>query len=167
MDHLQKFVNDLNDVKLYCREYFLSKQNSVVTLSRGYGRKTTGLVHATISSTSEEIGDEPCLFKQKHRDAIEVIVSEKRKIGVDYISDKLPQTDILILDDAFQHRAVTAGLTILITPFDDLFSKDFVLPAGNLREWRIGKKRADIVMVSKSPFARALQAINVGRTTMP
>lgn len=143
----------------YLITHFLLKESNIATLSRGYGRRSSGLVHANVASTSEDIGDEPCLFKQKHKSSIEVIVSEKRKIGVDYISKELPQTDLIILDDAFQHRAVTAGLNLLITPFNDLFSKDFVLPAGNLREWKLGKKRADIIMVSKSPLELSAKEI--------
>ena len=155
----------------YLIEHFLEKKCDVVTLSRGYGRKTSGLVHANTSSTSEQIGDEPCLFKQKHKEKIDVVVSEKRKIGIDYISKKLPKTDLIILDDAFQHRAVKAGLNILITPFNDLFSSDFMLPAGNLREWKLGRKRADIIIVSKSPanlsLKESVRIKNVLRTSVP
>lgn len=123
----------------------------VATLSRGYGRKTKGLIHADLNSTADQIGDEPAQFKSKFQDQIEVIVAEKRVEGVHFINNNLPETDLIVLDDAFQHRAVKAGLYLLVTPYNHLFVDDFMLPAGNLREWKSGKKRADAILVSKCP----------------
>lgn len=135
----------------YVAQHFLDRSIKIATLSRGYGRKTNGLIHASSNSSSEKIGDEPRQFKSKFKDEIEVIVSEKRVDGIHYIQEKLPETKLIILDDAFQHRAVKAGFQIVVTPFNDLFSRDFMLPAGNLREWEIGKNRANLIVVSKCP----------------
>ena len=135
----------------YITQHFLERSIKIATLSRGYGRKTQGLIHATNAASSSEIGDEPRQFKSKFKSEVEVIVAEKRTIGVDYIEHSLPETDLIILDDAFQHRAVKAGFQLLVTPFNDLFSKDFMLPAGNLREWKNGKHRANLIVVSKCP----------------
>ncbi len=132
-------------------QHFLGKKKQVTVLSRGYGRKTKGLVVANEKSTAAEIGDEPKQYLQRYGSKISIVLAEKRKEGVDYILDHLPNNDIIILDDAFQHRAVSAEFSILITPFDDLFTDDFMLPTGNLREWRNGKNRADVIIVSKSP----------------
>lgn len=135
----------------YLIQYFLSRNTQLSVLSRGYGRKTNGLVVASDQSTASEIGDEPLQYVQRYSDKIKVVLAEKRKEGVDHIINQFPENELIILDDAFQHRAVSAGFSILITPFDDLFSDDFMLPTGNLREWKAGKKRANIVIVSKSP----------------
>lgn len=135
----------------YLIEYALKKGLRVTTLSRGYGRKTKGVLLANSTSTAEEIGDEPLLFQTRYGDKINVVVAEKRVEGIEFINGSLPQTDLILLDDAFQHRAVKAGFSIVITPYFDLFTKDFVLPAGNLREWKSGKHRADMIVVSKSP----------------
>lgn len=135
----------------YLIQYFLSKKTKLSVLSRGYGRKTKGLVIASDQCTATEIGDEPLQYVQRYSDEIKVVLAEKRKIGVDHILSEFPENELIILDDAFQHRAVSAGLSILITPFDDLFADDFMLPTGNLREWKHGKNRADLIVVSKSP----------------
>ena len=135
----------------YLIQYFLSKNTKLSVLSRGYGRKTKGLVVASDQSTASEIGDEPLQYIQRYSDKIKVVLSEKRTEGVDLIIAQFPENELIILDDAFQHRAVSAGFSILITPFNDLFSDAFMLPTGNLREWKSGKKRADLIVVSKSP----------------
>lgn len=131
--------------------HFISQHKSVATLSRGYGRSTEGLLEATQKSTAAEIGDEPLLYKSKYGKNLRVIVSEKRIDGVKYIQKNTPNNTIILLDDAFQHRAVKAGLNIIITEYSNLFIDDFHLPAGNLREWKSGIKRADIIIVSKCP----------------
>lgn len=141
----------------YLIQHFLKLEVQLSTLSRGYGRKTKGLIHANEQSIADEIGDEPLLFKRKHGDRIEVIVAEKRVEGVEFIQSNLPKNELILLDDAFQHRAVTAGFNVLLTPFNDLYTNDHVLPAGNLREWRSGKKRADIIIVTKTPESATLE----------
>ena len=135
----------------YLIQYFLSQNIKLSVLSRGYGRKTKGLVVASDQSNASEIGDEPLQYIQRYSGKINVVLAEQRKVGVDHILTQFPDNELIILDDAFQHRAVSAGFSILITPFDDLFSNDFMLPTGNLREWKAGKKRADVIVVSKSP----------------
>lgn len=131
--------------------HFLEQNKAIVTLSRGYGRSTKGLVHASLNSTANQIGDEPAQFKKKYQEKIEVIVAENRLEGIKYINKKLPETELIILDDAFQHRAIQAGFSIIVTPYNKLFVDDYMLPAGNLREWKIGKNRADCILVSKCP----------------
>ena len=135
----------------YLIQHFLQSDKRIAVLSRGYGRQSKGVLIATESSTSADLGDEPLQYKQRYGNQIDVVVAEKRVLGVQTIQEKLSKTELIILDDAFQHRAVQAGFSILITPFDDLFTNDFMLPTGNLREWKSGKKRANLIVVSKCP----------------
>lgn len=135
----------------YLIKHLIDQNFKVSTLSRGYGRSSRGPLIATDFSTADEIGDEPAQYKMRYRSKIEVVVAEKRMDGVELIQNNFPQNQVILLDDAYQHRAVKAGINILITPYDDLFTDDFMLPTGNLREWASGKKRADCVIVSKSP----------------
>ncbi len=119
------------------------------TLSRGYKRKTKGFQLATSDSEAGDIGDEPLQFSKKFQD-IAVAVDKDRVLGITHlIAEK--NTEVILLDDAFQHRYVQAGLTILITSYGNLYVNDFLLPAGNLREPVSGAKRADILIVSKCP----------------
>ena len=129
----------------------LKDTQKITILSRGYGRKTKGFILGSITSSDTEIGDEPKLYISRFFPQINVVVCEKRVEGVQKIQALFPENNLIILDDAFQHRAVKAGLNILLTDFSALFSNDFVLPAGNLREWKSGKKRADYVIVTKCP----------------
>jgi tetraacyldisaccharide 4'-kinase len=135
----------------YLIQHFLQSDTRIAVLSRGYGRQSKGVQIATNRSTSADLGDEPLQYKQRYSDQINVVVAEKRVLGLQAIQEKLPKTELIILDDAFQHRAIQAGFSILITPFDDLFTNDFMLPTGNLREWKSGKKRANLIVVSKCP----------------
>ncbi len=132
-------------------ELILSSNKSIATLSRGYGRETKGLKEVQNSSTALEVGDEPLFYKSKYGKKIKVVVAEKRKKGIDYILQTAPQTGVIILDDAFQHRAVKAGLNIIISDYSHPFYSDFILPAGNLRESRKGIKRAECIIISKCP----------------
>ena len=129
----------------------LYKKHSTTILSRGYGRKTKGYIEGTLKSISKEIGDEPKLYKNTFKDLVNVVVCEKRKIGVEIILKSNPKNEVIILDDAFQHRAVKAGLNILITDFEKPYYNNWMLPSGTLREWMIGRERADVVIVSKTP----------------
>lgn len=131
-------------------EHFLGQNKKVITLSRGYGRTTKGVVVASDTSTAKDIGDEPLMYKVRFGDKIQVVVAEERVKGVQHIQEHF-ECDVLILDDAFQHRAVTARINLLITEYNNPFFKDHVLPAGMLREFRSGAKRADIVIASKCP----------------
>ncbi len=128
----------------------LKDSNNVATLSRGYKRKTRGFVLANENSTYEEIGDEPLQYKTKFDD-VEVAVHEKRRKGIKRLMESFPDLDVVLLDDAYQHRYVTPGLSILLTDFHKLFVNDYPLPAGTLREFRGAAKRADIIIVTKTP----------------
>ncbi len=128
----------------------LMPEFKVAVISRGYKRKTKGFQIAGKQSTPEQIGDEPYQIYQKFDGKIIVAVGENREEAIrKVLTNFSPQ--VILLDDAFQHRRIKAGLNILLTPFYRPFFKDFVLPAGNLRECRKNVKRADIVMVTKSP----------------
>jgi tetraacyldisaccharide 4'-kinase len=119
----------------------------LATLSRGYGRMTKGYLEATINSVDVEVGDEPAQFKQKFPD-ITVAVCESR---VDGINKLKYDHKLVILDDAYQHRAVEPGLNILLFDFSRVYEFRFLLPAGNLREPYSGYKRADVIVVTKCP----------------
>jgi tetraacyldisaccharide 4'-kinase len=122
----------------------------IATLSRGYGRKTTGFLIADTQSESHEVGDEPLQFKKKFPN-VRVAVDEKRVHGIHEILKLYPSIQSILLDDAFQHRYVTPGLSILLTDFNHLYCDDYVIPSGTLREFRTGAKRADIIIVTKCP----------------
>jgi tetraacyldisaccharide 4'-kinase len=121
------------------------------TLSRGYGRKTKGFLEAKENTTAENIGDEPLQFYQKFGRSIRVFVGENRAKAIQSILEKYKNTELIILDDAFQHRAIHANINILLTDYGRLFTNDFLLPSGLLREARSGAKRASAVIVSKCP----------------
>lgn len=120
----------------------------IATLSRGYGRKTKGFLQADATTTSEQVGDEPFQMMSKFPQVL-VSVDENRCEGV----ENLLQTDadVILLDDAFQHRYVKAGLSILLTDFHNLYYKDMILPAGRLREAAKNSSRADVIVVTKCP----------------
>ena len=126
---------------------FLWKDYEVAVLSRGYKRKTSGFLEVQVDSTAEEVGDEPLQFKQKFP-KVRVAVCADRREGIEQLMKK---AEVILLDDAFQHRKVKPSFSILLTPFDDLFMNDLVLPAGNLRESKRGASRADVVVVTKCP----------------
>jgi tetraacyldisaccharide 4'-kinase len=128
----------------------LQEKFLLATLSRGYKRHTSGFLIAERDSTSFQVGDEPLQFKKKFPDII-VSVDENRKQGIEKLLDKFPELKVILLDDAFQHRKVKPGLSILLTDYSKMFYDDFLLPAGTLREWAGGKKRADIFVVTKCP----------------
>ena len=128
----------------------LSNQYQTATLSRGYGRKSSGFQLATAASTAADIGDEPRQFRLKFPNVI-VSVAESRMLAIPDLLGIFPGLDVILLDDAFQHRSVRPGLSILLTEYDDPFTRDRVLPLGRLREPRSGYKRADIIIVSKCP----------------
>ena len=127
----------------------------IATLSRGYRRKTKGFLTVYPNMTAEQVGDEPLQFKRKYPD-IRVTVSESRTFAIPKIMMDNPDTKAILLDDAFQHRAIKPGLNILLTEFSHPFTKDYLLPSGRLREWRSAYERADIIIVSKCPFEVSL-----------
>jgi len=129
----------------------LKNDFQVQILSRGYGRKTSGYKEVSEVSTSDDVGDEPLLYKKRFKTEITVAVAEKRRLGANELLKIQTKNSILLLDDAFQHRSVNAGFSILLTPFQQIFSSDFLLPVGNLREARCGAKRADCIVITKCP----------------
>lgn len=128
----------------------LKDRYEVAVLSRGYKRKTTGFLTVDASCTAEEVGDEPLQFFKKFK-GITVAVDADRTHGIKELLKRESPPEIVLLDDAFQHRKVKAGFYIVLTKYNDLFSDDFLLPTGNLRESRRGAKRADIIIVTKCP----------------
>lgn len=127
---------------------FLKNDYQTATLSRGYKRKTTGFAIADEDSTALEIGDEPMQFHEKFPDVF-VAVGEERVVAIPQLLHERPETRVIILDDAFQHRQVKAGLNIILTDCANLYTRDLMLPAGDLRDVRSSSKRADIIMVTK------------------
>ncbi len=123
----------------------------VATLSRGYKRKTKGYALANETTTALEIGDEPMQFHTKFPQ-VAVAVGEERLVAIPQLLHDKPDTDVIILDDAFQHRYVNAGLNILLTDCSNLFYNDWFLPTGDLRDQRKSYKRAQIIVVTKCPF---------------
>ncbi len=121
------------------------------TLSRGYGRKTKGVIIADKTATAQKIADEPMQFYLKYGNRITVAVGESRLLAIPEIVFHQPDNEVILLDDAFQHRAVLSDFQILLSDFHRPFYQDFVLPAGRLRESRSGAKRADMIIVSKCP----------------
>jgi tetraacyldisaccharide 4'-kinase len=128
----------------------LSPNYKVATLSRGYKRKSEGFILADAASTVEILGDEPFQYFKKFPD-IQVAVDADRKNGIEQLLNQKSRPEIILLDDAFQHRKVKAGFYILLTAYEDLFCDDFMLPTGNLRESRNGAKRANLIIVTKCP----------------
>jgi tetraacyldisaccharide 4'-kinase len=129
----------------------LSPNYKVATLSRGYKRKSEGFILADAATTAEILGDEPFQYFKKFPD-IQVAVDADRKNGIENLLNQKSRPEIILLDDAFQHRKVRAGFYILLTAYDDLFCDDFMLPTGNLRESRNGAKRANLIIVTKCPL---------------
>lgn len=125
----------------------LKSDHKLATLSRGYGRETKGYITATPTTTATQIGDEPSQFKHKFPD-VTVAVCEDRATGIDTLKT---DHDLIILDDAFQHRAVKPGLSVLLFDYSHLQKPKLLLPAGNLREPFSGRWRADIMVVTKCP----------------
>jgi tetraacyldisaccharide 4'-kinase len=120
----------------------------MAVLSRGYKRKTSGYALATKDSTALEIGDEPMQFITKFPD-LTVAVGEERVVAIPQILHDKPDTQVILLDDAFQHRWVKAGFNILLTDYNNLFTRDWFLPTGDLRDQPGSARRADIIVVTK------------------
>ncbi len=128
----------------------LSGEFRVNTLSRGYGRRTRGYIRAGADSDSSVIGDEPMQYYRKFS-GTGVNVDSDRNRGIREICKQDPETGVILLDDAFQHRYVKAGLSILLTDYHKPYFRDYLLPVGSLREVSKGARRADIVIVTKTP----------------
>lgn len=139
-------------------EFFIEKvinSKKIAVVSRGYGRKTKGFRYVEIDDDAENTGDEPLQIKKKFK-LIIVAVCEKRTFAIDKILDDFPQTELILLDDAFQHRYVKRDLNILLTEYSKPFWNDCVLPCGTLREFQSGFKRADAIVITKSPKNKSL-----------
>lgn len=128
----------------------LSDKYKIATLSRGYKRQSQGFILADANSNAVILGDEPFQFFQKFA-TIQVSVDADRKNGIEQLLAQQEKPEIILLDDAFQHRKVKAGFYILLTSYGDLYSDDFLLPTGNLRECKSGAKRANVIIVTKCP----------------
>ncbi|WP_139002182.1 tetraacyldisaccharide 4'-kinase [Hyunsoonleella aestuarii] len=124
---------------------------AVATLSRGYKRKTKGFQLANKNSSAASLGDEPFQFYSKFKENILVAVDADRINGIKNLIVQESSIEIVLLDDAFQHRKVKAGFNIMLTTFEKPYFSDIVLPTGDLREPRRGAKRADIIVVTKCP----------------
>lgn len=133
----------------YLLRRFLSTRHMAV-LSRGYGRKTKGFRWVTSDGKVTDFGDEPLQMKRKFPD-LPLAVDAHRRAGINKIMTEVPEVDLIILDDAFQHRYVYPSKTVLLTAYGNLYADDCLLPAGNLRESSLGAKRADVVVVTKCP----------------
>ncbi|MFV8347338.1 tetraacyldisaccharide 4'-kinase [Flavobacterium sp. ZB4P13] len=137
----------------------LSDKYKIATLSRGYKRQSKGFILAEASSNAVLLGDEPFQFYKKFA-AIQVAVDADRKNGIEQLLSQQEKPEVILLDDAFQHRKVKAGFYILLTSYGDLYSDDFMLPTGNLRESRSGAARANVIIVTKCPFNLSLDEQN-------
>ena len=128
----------------------LSNNYNVATLSRGYKRESKGFLLANDDSNAKILGDEPFQFYCKFKKIL-VSVDAVRKNGIENLLSLPQKPDVILLDDAFQHRKVKAGFYILLTSHKDLYCDDFLLPTGNLRESRSGSQRANLIIVTKCP----------------
>jgi tetraacyldisaccharide 4'-kinase len=132
-------------------EYLIKNMNEdfeLAVLSRGYKRRTKGYALANEGSTALDIGDEPMQFHIKFPD-VSVAVGEERVVAIPQLLHERPGTQAIILDDAFQHRSIRAGLNILLTDYNNLFTRDWYLPTGDLRDAKKSYKRSDIIVVTK------------------
>ncbi|MBK5283841.1 MAG: tetraacyldisaccharide 4'-kinase [Bacteroidia bacterium] len=128
----------------------LSPQYRLATLSRGYGRKTSGYILVSETSNAEMIGDEPMLYHTKYKNVL-VATGEKRGSAIEKLLSLQLRPQVILMDDAYQHRSVKPGLNILLIEHETIFKNKFLLPAGNFREPFYSKRRADVIIVTKSP----------------
>lgn len=128
----------------------LQPKFKIGTLSRGYGRKTKGLIIAEPDDNASTLGDEPNQFRERYPDTL-VVVSENRNKAIQVIQNLKVPPDKLILDDVMQHRWVRPRFLIMTTAFDRPYFKDFIFPMGHLREFRSGVNRADLILVTRTP----------------
>lgn len=138
----------------YILRFLIAKgySNKVATLSRGYGRKSKGFRITNDEDSTKSVGDEPFQIYQKFKTEAIVAVGEDRVLAIPSLIYENPENEIVILDDAYQHRSVKPNLSILLTDYHSLFYQDYVLPSGTLRESRRGARRADVVIVTKCPI---------------
>ncbi|GAB4377590.1 MAG: tetraacyldisaccharide 4'-kinase [Salibacteraceae bacterium] len=125
-------------------------EKQIAVVSRGYGRKSTGAIKVSETVNPRQVGDEIAMLKDKFPD-VAMYVSERRKSGIDLALSDNPQLQVILLDDAYQHRSVHRDVDILLTSFQKPFTRDFIIPVGRLREPRSSAKRASAVVVTKCP----------------
>jgi tetraacyldisaccharide 4'-kinase len=133
-----------------CLIRLLGNHYRIAVLSRGYKRKSKGYRLAQSNDDASVLGDEPLLIKRKYP-SVDVCVAENRMLAIPQLLSDLPQTQIILMDDAFQHRSVKPNLSVLLTTFNNPYFDDYMLPAGRLREFTSEAKRADFIIVTKSP----------------
>jgi len=149
-------------ISAYLIELLVQKSFKVAYLSRGYGRKSKGVILADEHHSSpDNIGDEPTqIFNKFNAAGLIVCVAENRNLGIEAILAKFPNTEVIILDDCFQHRWVKVGLMIALNNFHHPYYNDHLLPSGNLREYKSGIKRADIIITTKTPIKNSSKQIS-------
>lgn len=148
--HIEYLISILDRLSPRYKNMNIVPENTAV-LSRGYGRKTSGFLLVNENSTAQEVGDEPKQVKEKFP-TVNVAVDEKRARGVKKLLELNKNISLFLLDDAVQHRYVTPTFSILLTNYHKPFYEDHLLPAGRLREQRRGYKRADIIIVTRTPY---------------
>lgn len=134
---------------LHICKLLLDKGVNVAVLSRGYGRKSSGFLLVNETNSSNEVGDEPLQVKHRFPGA-KVAVCERRGEGIERLLAMDSPPDVIVLDDAFQHRWVKPSLSILTTPAPFPFWKKHLFPVGSLREWTFGAKRANALVLTGS-----------------
>jgi len=147
----------------------LKDEFKIATLSRGYKRKTKGFQLADKNASAETVGDEPFQFYNKFKNEVLVAVDADRQHGISSLISLEKKPELILLDDAYQHRKVKAGFNILLTTYANPYFKDFVLPTGDLREPRSGANRANVIIVTKCPDLQTLnkQAFIKGIKPLP
>lgn len=134
----------------------LQHKYALATLSRGYKRKTKGYALAHSGTTAIDIGDEPMQFHQKFP-GVAVAVGEERIVAIPQLLHDRKDIEVIIMDDAFQHRIIKAGFNIVLTDCNNLFTRDFFLPTGDLRDQRSSYRKADVIVVTKCPPSFTLE----------
>lgn len=147
-------------IRLLMNKYVLT------TLSRGYGRKTKGFVLADSTANAQSIGDEPFQLYKKFKGEISVAVGEHRVEAITKVLTQKPDNKVIILDDAFQHRAIKPSLNLLLMDYSRPICRDFTFPAGRLRERRHGAKRAEIVVITKCPEVLSVEEQNESKRNL-
>lgn len=135
----------------------LSEKYQIAVLSRGYGRKTKGFLEVTTDIDPYKTGDEPWLLKNRHHE-IPVVVCENRIMGVIKLMELHPKTNLILMDDGFQHRAITPKVSVILTTFQRPFWKDFLIPVGNLREGKNAIHRGDFLVITKTPPEKSIES---------
>lgn len=134
----------------------------LAVLSRGYRRKSTGYLEVSPFHDASIVGDEPLQYKRKYPE-VNVVVAESRSLAIPIVVRSYPDTQVVILDDGFQHREVVPGLNLLLTEYNRLYTRDWLLPVGRLREWRDSARRADMVIVTKCPVSMSAEEMQTIR----